>query len=217
MDASQLHYEMLRDHVPRADGVPYGVHEFGGDVDTNKLCIETLRATMELQPPSGWKQIMEIGSGGGRWTRWLRPQTQNMVCVDRGCASKIAIDRLKLTGPIMHLFAPWGTLPTAAGSPLHQAFDLVFTYDTFVHFSKPLIQTYIRSISQALAPGAHAVIHVASSEERRIEQPQYDSGTWCVINDATFNALCYAQGLHLVKSIRATEGFGSRVCLFRKD
>jgi cyclopropane fatty-acyl-phospholipid synthase-like methyltransferase len=217
MNAAELHAQLLQDSPVLPDAQPYGVAAFGGDIPDNPLCALTAATLEDLAPTIPFKQALEIGAGAGRWSRWLRPRCESLVCVDRTSASKKHIDALNLTPAIMHLLCPWGALPTGPGSPLHQAFDLVFSYDTFVHFDKVLIQTYLRSIAQALAPGALAVLHVASEEHKQPHQPTDHSGNWCPINDTLFNTLTQAQGMRTIHQIRAVDGFGSRVCFLRKS
>lgn len=217
MKADELHAKLLSDAIPLAGGEPYGVTAFGGDVTTNLLCRQTAAIIDELLTGKQFVNCIEIGAGGGRWTRWLRPRCKSLLCVDRTIASKMHIDRLNLKPVPMHITCPYGQLPTGPGSPLHHAFDFVFSYDTFVHFDKVLISTYIASVAKALIAGGHFLCHVASDADKQPNQPTDESGMWCSINDTTFNSLCHAQQLHLVKSLRATQGFGSRVCLFRKE
>lgn len=217
MDGSQLHADLLRDAPILPFGVPYGVREFGGDIHTNPLCRLTAAHVVAMQPVPLWTHCLEIGAGGGRWTRWLHHRCKSMICVDRTIASKRHIDALKLTPPIMHLTSPWGSLPTKKGSPLHEKFDLVFSYDTFVHFGKPLIKTYIKAIGPALCPGGYAVIHHASLTNKLDSQPTDTSGNWCPIEDYLIDSLALEQGLQLIHTIRAKEGFGSRVATYRKD
>lgn len=217
MNAAELHAKLLSESPILPDGQPYGVVAFGGDIDANALCQQTAALMRQIAAGKQFTNAIEIGAGGGRWTRWLRPHCKSLLCVDRTIASKQHIDKLFLKPPPMHITCPWGTLPTGPGSPLHQAFDLVFSYDTFVHFDRVLIQTYIRSIAQALENGGHFVCHIASDEHKHPDQPTDASANWCYTNDAAFNSWCAASHLQLVNTIRACEGFGSRVCHFVKQ
>lgn len=164
-----------------------------------------------------FRAVIEIGAGGGRWTRWLHTRSDRMLCIDRATASAKHIAALGLEPPPMNLVCTYGHLPTGPGSPLHDAFDFGFSYDTFVHLDRVTIATYMRSLRDAIRPGGHAVIHVATDENKLPEQPTDRSGCWQPINEACFNELARSNGFRLLDTIRARHGYGSRVCSFRRE
>lgn len=97
---------------------------------------------------------LEIGPGGGRWTRYLLP-FKTLYVVDYHEESLRELTR-NFRAPHMRFIRNSGAdFPTV---PDH-SIDFLFSFGTFVHLDLPLIDAYLRNMSRILKPGANVVIH----------------------------------------------------------
>jgi len=143
----------------RSDGQPYGVAEFGGGINDNALCLQTKRIVDELTPET----VLEIGSGGGRWSGYLHTRCKNLICVDYTDATVDHITALNLTPPPAYMICRDGKYPTFIGA------DLVFSYDTFVHFPPDLFWGYLKTI-----PKTRLILHHGLGSQVREDWFGYD-------------------------------------------
>jgi SAM-dependent methyltransferase len=100
--------------------------------------------------------VLEIGSGGGRWTQYLAP-AGHLVSVEfnpesfsylRARFPELRIDTYQTSGFEMHGVAS-------------ESIDFLFTFDVFVHLEPSGIQQYLHEIERVLKRGAVAVVHYA--------------------------------------------------------
>jgi len=100
------------------------------------------------------KRILEIAPGHGRITQYLSVLASQLQIVDlnQNC---IDFTKNKLGHHVHSYFVNDGkTLPVDDNSQ-----DLVFSYDSFVHMHKNVIEDYVKEISRVLVPGGHSFIH----------------------------------------------------------
>jgi SAM-dependent methyltransferase len=100
--------------------------------------------------------ILEIAPGFGRWTQYLRDYCQNLWAVDRvtecveACRQRFAGD------PRVHCELNDGRslsiLPDAS-------VDLVFSFDSFVHMDREIVDAYLSEIARKLKPGGKGFVH----------------------------------------------------------
>jgi cyclopropane fatty-acyl-phospholipid synthase-like methyltransferase len=99
---------------------------------------------------------VEIGPGGGRWTRYL------MTCLTLYCLDyyQELLDELaaNFRAPGLHLIRNNGT--DFPGVP-DQCCDFLFSYGVFVHLELPTIDAYLQNMRRILKPGAPVVLHYA--------------------------------------------------------
>lgn len=97
---------------------------------------------------------VEIGPGGGRWTRYLLG-FRKLFVVDFHAEM---LDELK-----SNFHEPNMTFVKNNGSDFpgieKQSIDFVYSFDAFVHFDLPLIERYLANIKEIAKPGANIVIH----------------------------------------------------------
>lgn len=100
--------------------------------------------------------VMEVGSGGGRWTRDLVTNADTLLAVDGTPDSErliraSGIDCTRIQFDVC-----------ADGELRHRnVFDCVFSFDTFVHFHPQLFLNYLASVRDALLPGGVFILHYA--------------------------------------------------------
>jgi cyclopropane fatty-acyl-phospholipid synthase-like methyltransferase len=99
---------------------------------------------------------VEIGPGGGRWTRYLLT-CNTLYCVD---FHQELLDELaaNFRAPGMHLIRNNGT--DFPGVP-DQCCDFLFSYGVFVHLELDAIGAYLRNMRRLLRADSQVVIHYA--------------------------------------------------------
>jgi ubiquinone/menaquinone biosynthesis C-methylase UbiE len=100
--------------------------------------------------------ILEIAPGFGRWTHYLKDHCQNLWAVDRvaecidACRRRFANDshvRCELNdGHSLSM------LPDAS-------VDFVFSFDSFVHMDREIVDAYLAELGRTLKPGGKGFIH----------------------------------------------------------
>jgi SAM-dependent methyltransferase len=100
---------------------------------------------------------LEIGSGGGRWSRYFIGRVNRAVLVDATEASEAAI-RQRFDWPgFKFALSPDGGLPEASAASI----DFAFSFDTFVHFDRELFDQYAGEVGRVLKIGGKFVLHYA--------------------------------------------------------
>lgn len=101
------------------------------------------------------KKIVEIAPGFGRITQFLSILAQELIVVDLNplCLEKT---KEKLGNHVLAYFLNDGkSIPKVRDNSQ----DLVFSWDSFVHFHKNVIDEYLIEIKRVLKPGGHGYIH----------------------------------------------------------
>jgi SAM-dependent methyltransferase len=103
--------------------------------------------------------VGEIGSGGGRIAARLAPRVAELYCFD---ISQGMLDHAKRTlaghTNVRYVLLERPSLPLE----LRSHFDLLYSFDVFVHLDLHTIWSYIREVAAALRPGGHAFLHTAN-------------------------------------------------------
>lgn len=98
--------------------------------------------------------VLEIGSGGGRWTQYLARAARLVVVEYNAEAFAYLFERF----PSARL-----TAYQTSGFEMHgiadASIDFVFTFDVFVHLEPEGIGAYLHEIERVLRPGGVAVVH----------------------------------------------------------
>jgi SAM-dependent methyltransferase len=104
--------------------------------------------------------VLEIGSGGGRWTRYL-VSAARVVAVDIN-AEFFEPLRGMFPDAKFEFYQPTGfdLEPVASDSV-----DFVFSFGTFVHIEPDGIRQYLAEIKRVLKPGGTAAIQYAAKEK----------------------------------------------------
>ena len=96
---------------------------------------------------------LEIGPGGGRWTRYLL-DFKKLYVVDYH-VELLAELKKNFCKPGMEFIKNNGT--DFPGIP-ERSIDYLFSFGTFVHLDAPIIEIYLANMKKILKPGANAVI-----------------------------------------------------------
>jgi SAM-dependent methyltransferase len=109
-------------------------------------------------------RILEIATGQGRWTQFLRTHADSLIGVDvsgvctRRCRERFAGD------PRLRFEVNDGlTLPMVEDGSI----DFAFSFDSLVHADGDVIESYTRELARVLRPGAVAFIHHSNVEDVR--------------------------------------------------
>lgn len=112
------------------------------------------------------KAVLEIGPGGGRWTKYLL-DAKELVVVD---LNSIFFPYLKRRFPEsvdkMRFYNTSGYEMQGIAS---DSIDFIFTFGTFVHIEPDGIFTYLAEIRRVLKPGAVAVVQYADKTKKRAQ------------------------------------------------
>jgi SAM-dependent methyltransferase len=129
----------------------YGIE--WGDPDI----VEPLRYVRDhyLKPyVNAWHTALEIGPGGGRWTRYMLGFKQ-MYVVDY---YPQLLEELRKNFKQKHIIAVKNNGADFPGIP-DQSVDFVFSFCTFVHLEPPIIEQYLQNLRRVIRPAANSVIH----------------------------------------------------------
>jgi SAM-dependent methyltransferase len=117
--------------------------------------------------------VLEIGPGGGRWTRYLVPAGK-VICVD---ISPGFFEHLRATFPAAH-FEFYQSRGYELAGVSNNSVDFVFTFGTFVHIEPDGIMEYLIHIRRVLKPGGIAVVHYAEQNKKAARRnPNFSSMT----------------------------------------
>lgn len=129
----------------------YGIE--WGDPDV----VEPLRYVRDhyLKPyVNAQHTVLEIGPGGGRWTRYLLDFKQVYV-VDY---YPQLLRELRKNFKQKHITEVKNNGTDFPGIP-DQSVDFVFSFGTFAHLEPPTIESYLHNLSRVMRLNANAVIH----------------------------------------------------------
>jgi len=108
------------------------------------------------------KTAIEIGPGGGRWTRYLLGFGK-VYAVDY---HQPLLDELARNYRAPHLIMVKNNGTDFPGIA-EGSIDFIFTYDVFVHLDLPIIEAYLRSIRPLLKPDGCVVMHYSDKTKEK--------------------------------------------------
>jgi SAM-dependent methyltransferase len=153
-----------------------------------------------LLPRAQGAALLEIGCGGGRWTRCFAPLVERAWLVDATPAAAAAVLR-HVQGPFGFVFSRDGELPAIPA----ESIDYVFSFDTFVHFDVPLFDAYVREIGRVLRPGGILHLHFAHAPSAESIDPEI----FRYRELADVAAVCATAGVLLNGRRQSFGGYGS--------
>jgi len=106
--------------------------------------------------------VLEIAPGHGRWTEYLARLAGRLSVVDlSGSCLSYCRDRFESHRNIDYYLTSGDTLPWCAGGLI----DFVWSYDSFVHMDRQVIQAYLGEIRRVLKAGGSAMIHHSNIDD----------------------------------------------------
>ncbi|MEX0833069.1 MAG: class I SAM-dependent methyltransferase [Actinomycetota bacterium] len=160
-----LHTDMLKESK-KAAGLPRRLYRaikkelagppiYGmewGDPD-QVLPLKFVRDKYVLPYILGDSTIVEIGPGGGRWTRYLLA-CRRLYAVD---THQELLDELSASVRSDNVVLIKNNGANFPGVPAGSV-DFVFSFGCFVHLDAPVIEEYLKNLRPILKPGANVVI-----------------------------------------------------------
>jgi len=123
---------------------------------------------------------LEIGPGGGRWTRYLLSFGQ-VIAVDYHQALLDELAR-NFRAPHLFLLRNGGADFPGVGDA---SVDFVFTFGVFVHLDMPIIERYLAEIRRVLKPGANAVVQYGDmTKQAARNDPTFSDNSPAQMRDA---------------------------------
>lgn len=136
-------------YLVRGDGI-YGME--WGDPDVLPP-LKHVRDNYLLPYLDPTKTVLEIGPGGGRWTRYMT--TANTIyAVDHHRELLEELSRSVRSRRLRRIVNHGDDFPGVPDGSV----DFVFSFGTFVHLDAAVIDRYLRNLKRVLAPGADVVI-----------------------------------------------------------
>ena len=148
---TNLHLDMLKAAQAQKSNQLYGL-DWG-----NPEYVEPLKYTLKrflLPYINADHHALEIGPGGGRWTRYMLG-FRKLTLVDYH-AELLAEVRKSFDRPNMEFIKNNGTdFPQIK----QRSIDFLFSFGVFVHLDTPLIEAYLQNMKPILKPAANVVLH----------------------------------------------------------
>ena len=156
-------HRMYTGHSVELNRDLWGGHSWRSDADDftwsrdwkQEMVDGLLRPTM-----SAGGIILEIGPGGGRWSKHLVEWADELILVDITAHTlNLCRERLGSNGSVRFIHNHGADLP---GIP-DVSVDRIWSYDVFVHIAPLDTAGYLHEIARVLRPGGVAVIHHAGA------------------------------------------------------
>lgn len=136
-----------------------------------------------LIPEIGERAVMEIGSGGGKWTQYML-QAHQIICVD---LIDEFFDYIRAHLPCANI-----TFYRTSGNELagvqDQSVDFIFSMDSLVRTPRHIIVDYFKEFARVLRPGGKMCLHLpcndipGSVERRFLDLSRDEIKTLCISN-----------------------------------
>ncbi|HVV66303.1 MAG TPA: class I SAM-dependent methyltransferase [Rhizomicrobium sp.] len=158
---TKIHLNMLegarKKRQPERDGL-YGLH--WGDPESDPALM-TVRDRWLLPYVRSDKVALEIGPGGGRWTRYMLA-FRLLYAVDY---HKELLAELRRTFPqdniveIVNSGSDFPNVPTGS-------VDFVFSFGVFVHIDAPIVASYLENLRRVVHQGTQIVIQYPDKDKK---------------------------------------------------
>ena len=148
----------LGDEWSSEDTDATGGTTYGAPLGPGESFVDYLRKKL-IDPfvPSPCGEALEIGPGGGRATAILLDRVDRLHLLDSRPMFRHVRRRFGASEKLVFHEMDGRTLPHLPPASL----DLVFSFDTFVHFEPRLVFAYLGQAARLLRPGGRGIIHYA--------------------------------------------------------
>jgi ubiquinone/menaquinone biosynthesis C-methylase UbiE len=124
---------------------------------------ESRDALIEELLPAAHSSIVEIGPGAGRFSEVLADRAERLVLVDvTDEALRRSRERLGGRPGLEYVRTDGPSLPGVESG----SFDVVWSFEAFVHMQPVDVAAYMGELARVLRPGGRAVIHHAGGRDR---------------------------------------------------
>lgn len=133
----------------------------GAFIDSGRENLDRLLATLKrngVAADPAW-QVLELGCGVGRTTRWLAPQFRRVVALDVSAAHLRLAQQLNAGVPDADRIE-WVRLNAPAELAALPEFDLFFSVIVLQHNPPPMIGALLEAVAERLRPGGYAFFQV---------------------------------------------------------
>lgn len=145
--------KMISDFEPSREEEHFG--DRWGDPQLFKPLL-AVRKRFVLPYLAPGQAVLEIGSGGGRWTQYLIGAAGRLTVVELNPESfEYLLRRFPEEAGKLSLYTTTGY--EMSGVP-GGSIDLVFSFDVLVHVEPEGIAAYLQEAERVLRPGGHAVL-----------------------------------------------------------
>ena len=162
-----LHLDMLQRAEsrgqPARDGL-YGLH-WGDPEDPENSALRAIRDHWLLPYVDPANTALEIGPGGGRWTRYMLG-FRRLYVVDYHAELLAELRRNFPQRHIVEILNNGTDFPGVRPSSV----DFVFSFGVFVHLDLDLIGAYLVNLREVIHPGTQVVIQYADKDKPRAQQ-----------------------------------------------
>lgn len=184
------------DDEKRADYLKFIGNEWGVLKDANKLIEEYL-----LKYVDNKSVVAEIGIGGGRIANIVAPKVEKLIGFD------VAKEMLKKASKSLseHKNIDYVHLTTSRiDSKYENTFDMVYSFDVFVHLDLHNIWAYFKEIKKVLKENGKVFIHTSNLStpggwDRFKVQDRYWPGGFYFITPQTIDILAEKAGYRIIK------------------
>lgn len=159
-----FHLRMLHAAQKRGETAtqPYGMH-WGDPKEKAFLALVRDRWCANFVTPT--RCCLEIGPGGGRWTRYLLG-CDHLYAVD--CHQEL-LDELRRNYPVPHLQTIKNAGTDFPGVP-DGSVDFIFSFGVFVHLELDAIRDYLVEIRRVLRPNGDVVIQYSDKSKKQAQK-----------------------------------------------
>ena len=152
--------------------------------------------------------VLEIAPGYGRITRKVLEHVSTLSIVDM---NKPCIDycknRFRDKNNIRYIINDGLSLREVAGD----SFDFVFSWDSFVHMQKYVIDSYLKDISKKLKSGGYGAIHHGNVGGGSDDYSFQNLNGRSNFNADMFESMCRKYGLEVVEQYMFPEVYKSQL------
>ena len=141
-------------HQEAADETPYG--DQWGTIESYPP-LQTVRDAWLLPFVGPDKTVLEVGTGGGRWTQFLLGAGQVYSVDVNPTMLEYAARRFGSPSNLQLIHTDGASVPAVPEGSV----DFVFSFGTFVHIDPPQISAYLDAFRPLLRPGADLVLQYA--------------------------------------------------------
>jgi ubiquinone/menaquinone biosynthesis C-methylase UbiE len=165
-------------------GIPYA--------EWKKTLVDSL-IMPEIGPQSS---VIEIAPGHGRWTEFLLAGSAHVTIVDisPNCLN-FCRGRFDGVENIDYFLTPGNKLPHHASG----AIDFLWSYDSFVHMDRNVIEGYLAEMKRVLKVGGRATLHHANIDDVDNHVQAEHKGWRSPINERIMKELAEKAGLQVVR------------------